>query len=85
MRQVNSTDFKNHLGEFLEIARDEPVQVRRTGRPVAVLISWEEYEHLQSLEDGYWLARAQAAEKSGEFLSHIESIRLLNELLIRSE
>jgi prevent-host-death family protein len=85
MRQVNATDFKNHLGEFLDMARDEPVQVRRTGRPVAVLMSWEEYEHLQSLEDAYWLARAKAAEESGKFLSHEESIKLLNDLLSRAE
>jgi len=84
MRQVNSTDFKNHFGEFLDMARDEPVQVRRTGRPVAVLMSWEEYEHLQSLEDAYWVARAKSAEASGEFLSHEESIKLLNDLLSRA-
>lgn len=85
MRQVNATDFKNHFGEFLDMARDEPVQVRRTGRAVAVLLSWEEYEHLQSLEDAYWVARAKAAEESGTFLSHEESIKLLNDLLIRAE
>lgn len=85
MRQINATDFKNHFGEFLDMARDEPVQVRRTGRPVAVLISWEEYEHLQALEDAYWIAKAKAAEASGEFLSHEESVKLLNELLMRAE
>ncbi len=85
MRQVNATDFKNHFGEFLDMARDEPVQVRRTGRPVAVLLSWEEYEHLQSLEDAYWVAKARAAEESGEFLSHEESMKLLTALLIRAE
>jgi prevent-host-death family protein len=85
MRQVNATDFKNHLGEFLDMVRDEPIQVRRSGRPVAVLVSWEEYEHLQSLEDAYSAAKARAAQQSGQFLSHEEWMKLLTDLLIRHD
>lgn len=85
MRQVNATDFKNHFGEFLDLARDEPVQVRRTGKPVAVLVSWAEFEHLQAVEDAYWVARATDAEASGDFLSHEESMKLLTDRLRQTE
>jgi prevent-host-death family protein len=85
MREVSATEVKSRFGEYLDIARAEPVQVRHTGRPVAVLMSWDEYEHLQATEDAYWAARAKAAEESGTFLGHEESMKLLNDLLNRAE
>lgn len=81
MRQVNSTDFKTNFGEFVDLARDEPIEVLRGSKPVGVFLSREEYEHLQRLEDAYWAARAQAAEASGEWIGHAEAIRLLTERL----
>jgi prevent-host-death family protein len=65
MHTATSTDVKNHFGEYLEQAREEPVLVSRTGRPVAVLMSWKDYERLSALEDSYWGLKAQQAEKSG--------------------
>ncbi len=85
MREVSSTDVKSRFGEYLDLARIEPVQVKRTGRPVAVLMSWEEYEHLQAVEDAYWGAKADAAKKAGTFLSNDDSLALLNDLLHRPE
>ena len=85
MRQVNSTDFKNHLGEFLDLARDEALMVRKSGKPLAVVMSAEEYEHLQRLEDAYWLARAQAAETRGQWVGHDEAMRSMTERLKRAE
>jgi prevent-host-death family protein len=85
MREVSSTDLKSRFGEYLDLARAEPVQVKRTGRPVAVLMSWEEYEHLQAVEDAYWGDRADAAKRSGTFLSHDDSLALLTDLLHRAE
>jgi hypothetical protein len=29
-----------------------------------------EYEHLQRLDDAYWVARAQAPEACGEWIGH---------------
>ena len=58
MRQVNSTDFKTNFGDFVDLARDQPIQVLRGSKPVGVFMSPEEYDHLQRLEDAYWAARA---------------------------
>ena len=35
---------KNYSAPYLTPLRSEPVAIQRTGRPVAVLLSWEEYE-----------------------------------------
>jgi antitoxin Phd len=85
MRQVNSTDFKNHFGEFLDLAKEEPITIGKSGKPVAVMISVEEYEELQGLEDAYWRARAEAAESSGQWVDPIEAMRVLTSRLKRAK
>ena len=78
MQTVSATDIKNHFGEYLEIARDHPVQVNKTGRPVAVLMSWQDYERLAQMEDDYWAMKAKKAEASG-YLSPAETMAFLQE------
>lgn len=63
MVQVNTTDFKNHLGEYLDMASYRPVVVCKSGKPIVVVLDAGEYEYLQRLEDLYWIARAEAAEE----------------------
>ena len=81
MRQVNSTDFKTNFGDFVDLARDQPIQVLRGSKPVGVFLSPEAYDHLQRLEDAYWAVRAKAAEERGEWIGHEEAMRLLTEPL----
>lgn len=85
MRQINSTDFKNHFGEFLDLAKEEPITIGKSGKPVAVMMSIEEYEELQGLEDAYWRARAEAAESSGQWVDPIEAMRVLTSRLKRAK
>jgi prevent-host-death family protein len=65
MKTATATDVKNKFGEYLEYARTEAVEVRKTGRPVAVLLSWEEYERLSALDDAWWAEQARNAERKG--------------------
>jgi len=44
--KTSATDFKQHVGRYLDIARTRRVVIERHGRPTAVLISVEEYEAL---------------------------------------
>lgn len=81
MREINSTDFKNQFGECLDMSRKAPIIVRKSGKPVAVMMSMAEFEHFQRLEDLYWVARAEAAEVSGEWVSHEQAVKLLTERL----
>lgn len=85
MRQVNSTDFKTRFGDFVDLSRDEPIEVLRGTKPIGIFMSPDEYEHLQRLDDAYWVARAQAAEAGGEWIGHAEAMRLLTERLKRAE
>ena len=85
MRQINSTDFKSHLGEFLELAKEEAITIGKAGKPIAVLMAVEEYEELQRLEDAYWRARAEAAEAEGRWVDPDEAMRVLTRRLKRAK
>jgi prevent-host-death family protein len=65
MKIANATEVKNRFGEFLDDARDEPVVVSKTGRKVAVILSWREFERLSALDDAWWGIQAQLAEHEG--------------------
>ena len=80
MKTVAAKDAKNRFGELLDTARREPVTIEKNGRPVAVVLSSEEYERLESLETAYWLKRAEAAEKAG-YVGAEKSERLLRNLM----
>ena len=43
---TSATEFKQHVGKYLDAARTTSVVIERQGRPTAVLISVEEYERL---------------------------------------
>ncbi len=85
MRQVNSTDFKNHFGEFFDLAREEPIAINQLGRPVAVLISAAEFAHLQQLDELYRVARATSSDTAEEWIGHNEALALLVSLFSQSK
>ena len=65
MKSATATDVKNKFGEYLEEARSEAIEIRKTGRPVAVLLAFDEYERLLALDDAWWAEQARKAEKKG--------------------
>lgn len=71
MKDVTATEIKNRFGRVLESALLEPVAIEKMGRPVAVLMSINEYERLSRLEDKFWGERALKALENG-FLSEEE-------------
>src|SRR5690348_14837562 len=44
--RASATEFKQHVGKYLDVARTGRVIIERQRRPTAVLISVEEYEAL---------------------------------------
>jgi prevent-host-death family protein len=48
MRSISATDAKQRLAALLDAVQREPIMIRRHDRDVAVLISAEEYERMQS-------------------------------------
>lgn len=58
--QATATELNKHPGKYLNEAIKEPVVIERSGRPVAVIVSYERYIQL---EDAYWGESAVAADK----------------------
>ena len=63
--QVTATELKNRLGQYLEAAQGEVIEVNKSGRLSAVVLSKKRYEELLQLEDLMWDIRAQQAEAEG--------------------
>ncbi|MGY6628967.1 MAG: type II toxin-antitoxin system Phd/YefM family antitoxin [Oceanicaulis sp.] len=72
MRTFTAADAKNRFGELLDAARREPVSIERHGRPVAVMISHEEYAlYEQAFAEllSVKIASAEAAVQQGDIVS----------------
>lgn len=65
MLKVSSKDAQSRFGELVDSAQKEPVVITRHGRVVAVVLSKEDYERFQAMEDAVWAERAREALKSG--------------------
>ncbi|HMX47207.1 MAG TPA: type II toxin-antitoxin system Phd/YefM family antitoxin [Candidatus Obscuribacter sp.] len=65
MKTITATELKTKTGETLDAAQEEPISIEKNGRPIAVILPQADYERLIKLENDYWLARVEAAEKSG--------------------
>ena len=63
--QITATEFKNRLGQYLDVAETSPVIVKKSGRIKSVLISNAMYKKFLAYEDAYWASKAQTAEKEG--------------------
>ena len=75
--QVTATELKNRLGQYLEVAQAEVVEVKKSGRLSTVILSKKRYDALLEFEDMLWDMRAQLAEKEG-FISDEETQKLLS-------
>ncbi len=84
MKTMTATEFKAKTSEALESAQSEPVSISKNGRPVAVLIRQSDYERLVALENKYWLARVEQAEKSG-FIGTDATTEFLKSKLLDAE
>ena len=78
MKTVSATEIKNRLGQYLARVTVEPVSIEKNVRPVAVLLSFEEYELLQRSDDSFWRQAALTAEGEG-FLSVEDSLKYLQD------
>lgn len=59
MRTVKASDAKREFGELLLKAQQSPVEINKNGKPVAVVLSAEEYKALQNLKEQYLKAELQ--------------------------
>ena len=80
MNTFTAKEAKNNFGRLLDEARRVPVFIKKNGRQVAVMMSAEEYEFLETLSDAYWGKRAIEAGKQG-FIGVKKSEKLLKHML----
>ncbi|MFW6283489.1 MAG: type II toxin-antitoxin system Phd/YefM family antitoxin [Minisyncoccales bacterium] len=80
MTIVQAKDAKNKFGQLIQNAQKNPITIQKHGKPCVVVMSQEEYERLNALEDEYWIQKAENAKKEG-FLSNSESENLIEDLL----
>ncbi len=50
MKTLAAKDAKYGFGRLIDLARAEPVTIAKHGRPVVVVMSVEEYERLNRIE-----------------------------------
>ena len=74
-------DAKERFDKLLDMAQEEPVAITKHNRPVAVILSPEEYEHFERLEDAYWEARIEENTNAKDGLGPEESEALIQEIL----
>lgn len=79
MKTLAAREAKNGFGHLLDIARLEPVAIERHGRPVAVVLSSEEYARLEAFEDAYWISKAEAGAAGG-YLGRDDSAALVKDI-----
>ena len=68
MEVLTANETKVDLGELMLKTRKAPVQITRSGEPVAVAMSTEDYETIEAFKMRYLkeeLARSQADEENG--------------------
>ena len=47
---LTANEAKTHFGDLLLKAQSNPVQINKNGKPAAVMISAEEYRHIEALK-----------------------------------
>ncbi|MEA1888879.1 MAG: type II toxin-antitoxin system Phd/YefM family antitoxin [Pseudomonadota bacterium] len=62
MRTITANDAKTQFGEMLMKAQRAPIQINKNGKPVAVVISVDEYKSIETLKLSLLKSRAIKAK-----------------------
>jgi len=62
MRALTANDAKTQFGDMLLKAQREPVQINKNGKPVAVVISIDEYQQMEEVKFALLQERASRAK-----------------------
>ena len=63
MKALTANEAKTHFGEMLLQAQRAPVQINKNGKPVAVLVSFDDYERIEALKIDFLQSRAIKAKE----------------------
>ncbi len=62
MDTLSANEAKTHFGDMLLKAQRAPIQINKNGKPVAVVISAEEFENIEALKLQLLQSRAAQAD-----------------------
>lgn len=62
MDTLSANEAKTHFGDMLLKAQRAPIQINKNGKPVAIVISAEEYESIEALKLRLLQSRAMQAK-----------------------
>lgn len=64
LKQVAIAEARDHFTSVVrEVEKAAPIELTRRGRPVAVLMSIQEYRQLRAKQAGFWDAYTQFRDK----------------------
>ncbi len=80
MDALSANEAKTHFGDMLLKAQRAPIQINKNGKPVAVVISAEEYEGIEALKLRMLQLRAAQAKADLEAGNVVDGDAFFNEL-----
>lgn len=86
MTRYSAADAKNRFGEMLDAAQREPVVIEKHGRPVAVVVSHEDFEDFQAAKLALLkleIEKGLADAAAGRVVDGEEAMREIRERLRR--
>jgi prevent-host-death family protein len=80
MDVLSANEAKTHFGDMLLKAQRTPIQINKNGKPVAVVISAEEYESIEALKLRLLQSRAAQAKADIEAGNLVDGESFFDEL-----
>ncbi len=80
MEILNASDAKREFDEMLMKVQKEPVGINKNGKPVAVVLSANEYEHLDQFREDWLKTEIKKGMKSVEEGRLLDGNKVINEL-----
>ncbi|MCF6209626.1 MAG: type II toxin-antitoxin system Phd/YefM family antitoxin [Gammaproteobacteria bacterium] len=80
MDSLSANEAKTQFGDMLLKAQRAPVQINKNGKPVAVVISMDEYESIEALKLRLLQSRATQAKADIEAGHTIDGESFFNDL-----
>jgi len=80
MDALSANEAKTHFGDMLLKAQRAPIQINKNGKPVAVVISVDEYESIEALKLQLLQTRAAQAKADIEAGNLVDGDTFFDEL-----
>ena len=80
MDTLNANEAKTQFGEMLMRVQRSPIKINKNGKPVAIVLSIQEYEELDEMKKQLLKVRALKARKELEEGQAIDGNRFFSEM-----